>query len=367
MAKIRGSVALTLTFVNIMGTIGLLVLIVPAIDNARYRTLRELTQIEKPNPNLRGTKLKFIKMKSEIEDKISKNKKYYDPSYYTEDEFIIEEKQASEESSKKLRQLLSKNDFMLYALYVDLAAFLFTFILMFSFCVDKNECCDKDSQDELGLGCCICCLCCDDCHCNCDCKNSGGGDSGSGLLICLIIILVFVLLYFAVKACGKHISRYIAITAELLLFITISIFAFIYGFDVEPTSWVCIASGVLALANFLGLLLPNLGCCIYLTYGYKANLSVMNDPLVQNQPTSGVPYQGTANIAPQPLTPVYAAPVAQGPPSYPQNNPMHPPQNPPPLNNGYNSGQGGIYSASPMDLPPNNQPQSIYQAQPSPK
>lgn len=280
MARIRGSVALTLTFVNIIGSISILSLTIMISQNKyrnRNRLLMELSQIDNPHPNLRGTKLKLIKIKSEV---ISKRSKNYEPSIYTEDEFILPEKQISEKfSPQNLRQLsLKKDNFLAFAILADLMAIFLIFILMFSFCVDKNECCDRDSQGELGLGCCICCMS-DECHCNC---KGGNGDSGQGLLLCLLIVLIFVLLYFAVKACGKHISRYVAITGELLLNLSISILVFIYGFEDNLTLVVCIIAGILALSNFLGLLLPNLSCCIFLTYGYRANVSIINDPLVQN-------------------------------------------------------------------------------------
>ena len=370
LVRLRGNDIIFLTIVNIIGSMAILVLTISILDNSsrqRYRLLRELSQIEKPQPNLRGTKLKFIKIKSEL---ISK--KNYESLYFTKDEFVLSEKQISKEiSPKTLRHLSINEETMLLALYADLATFFFILILFYSFCVGKNEVSNQnDGAGEVGVGCCICCACCNDESCNCDhCDCVGGsgdcncGEGGSGLLICLLVILVFVVLYFIVKACGKKTSRYVALTGVLLLNIATLIFALLFGFNDYLNIIVCTIAGVLALSNFLTLFLPNL-----YFYSCNSNLPVNKGPLILNQDPNICTNQVTPIINSSPVNepppiplssdfsnapidyataPVYA-PQQSFP--YPPNNSTYPPQNPPYYsppsisNNGYNSGEGGIYN-----------------------
>ena len=134
-------------------------------------------------------------------------------------------------------------------LYINLSAFVPILMLIFSFCVTKNECCSTDKEVNEGFaigscfGLCLCCGsncladkprnqinqiqqgqpnqnqnqntrrkkgCCDDCG---DCGNCGGsGDDGEGCACLIFILLIaFIALFCLNKACGKHISRIISV------------------------------------------------------------------------------------------------------------------------------------------------------------
>ena len=378
MAKIRGSVALALSFIDLIGSIALFSLLIVSLNNnSNEKSPRKLNQINFSHSNLRGTKLKLLKEKSGNKELILKSRKLYNPSYFNEDEFVLQEKMKSEISSPKRIRRLTNRDNSNIVLFLDLGAIFFTFILIFSFCVEKNECCDKDSQQELGMGCCIgCCLCSNDCHCrggNCDC-NCNGSD-GQGLLFCLVLLLVFIALYYAVKACGKHISRYFAITANFLIFsviFTLSFLEYIYEINYLDLLLLLILgiSGVLAVSNFLGILLPNLNCCKCLRYGYTNNLEIVEEPILPsvdpvNPDNPIVTVEANQTIP----SPVYVPPGSDfaNVPTYPPTEPINPPIYPPPgYNNtdeGYNSNQGNIYANLQPDLAPPPQPISepIYQ------
>lgn len=408
MAKIRGSVALALTFLNLFASIALLSLSSVSLDEENrydgdyYSYVRKLSQIENLHSNLRGTKIRTIKLKDLIEKKNSNKNIIYETLDYNEDEFILPKNILKKTSSQKIRKLetsssdstFSNEDKMISILLLSCLGISFSVLLMFSFCLDTNECCNRDAQDELGLRCCIYCFFCD-CHCensgssNCDCKGNGNNNDGAAiLLILLLVIIVFILLYFAVKACGKHVSRYVAITSECLLNIAIMVLALMYNADdyraSENGPVLIVISGILIICNFLGILLPNLSCCLNLRYGYKPNLSNLNTPILEqpveksntneeayklssiSSPTPVIEAKSTTPVV-QPTVPIYVPQVPQpqaAPPSIYQNIPPYqapaPQPYPQPSSDFYNSGQGGIYNYPP---PAYDQPQSIYQAQ----
>lgn len=406
MAKIRGSVALALTFINLFVSIAILSLSSVSLDEEnRYHNyddedyygyegsyMRKLSQIENLHSHLRGTKIRAIKLKDLIEkEKENSNKnKIYDPLDYNEDEFVLP-KNILKKTYSKNRKLetdsstsMTNEDKMVFILLLSCLGISFSILLMFSFCLDTNECCNRDAQDELGLRCCIYCYFCD-CNChssgssNCDCKGNGNNDGAAALLILLLVIIVFILLYFAVKACGKHVSRYVAITAECLVNIAIMVLSIMYNIDdfrASENGPILIAlSGVLFISNFLGLLLPNLSCCLSLRYGYKPPSNI-NTPILEQPVAKTKVNEEPYNLSPvsppigtnstpvvQPTVPVYVPQVPQpqaAPPSIYQNNLPYQAPVPQPSSDFYNSGQGGIYNYPP---PAYDQPQSIYQAQ----
>ena len=134
-------------------------------------------------------------------------------------------------------------------------------------------------------------------------------------------------------------------------------------------------SGVLFISNFLGLLLPNLSCCLSLRYGYKPPSNI-NTPILEQPVAKTKVNEEPYNLSPvsppigtnstpvvQPTVPVYVPQVPQpqaAPPSIYQNNLPYQAPVPQPSSDFYNSGQGGIYNYPP---PAYDQPQSIYQAQ----
>jgi len=315
MAKMRSSVALFLTFANIIGEIAIISLSTIYLNsynsNKSYSSsIRQLSLMSNTHSNLRGTKSKLMKMKSAIHNQINKKDKIYDPSYFIKDKLIISDKIILENTSKPLRKLTKyegAGGIQILIIFIEVLTIFITCILISSFCLTKNECCNRESREELGLGCCIGCYLCDcDCHssggssdCNC---NGGGGDAGAAILILLLFILVFVALYFILKACGKHVSRYFSITflfinnLIILYLSSVTIYEFGYS-DAGLIFPICIISGLLVVSNFLGLLLPNLSCCKNLTYGYRSNINENNNkPLINNKILPIVPVVDNANI-----------------------------------------------------------------------
>ena len=402
MAKIRGSVALALTFLNLFASISILSLSSVTLDEENNPSdttnsfIRKLSQIENIHPHLRGTKIRVIRFKELKEKEISDKNKIYTPIDYDRDEFVLPEKILKNRSSQKIRKLESSSfdneAKIVYILLLSCLGIVFSILLMFSFCLDTNECCNREAQDELGMGCCIYCLCCD-CRCessgsnDCNCNSSGGNNDGAAaLLILLLVIIVFIILYFAIKACGKHVSRYIAITSEFLLNLAIMILAIMYHCNDPQTQngpAIIAVSGVLFICNFLGILLPNLSCCLNLRYGYKPSPSNMNTTILEKPVARTNEYQETIPFPPissptpvietkstevsQPTVPIYVPQVPQpqaAPPSIYQNYQPYQPQVPPPYQQPsadfYNSAQGGVYNYPP---PAYDQQQNIYQAQ----
>ena len=370
MAKIRSSVALILTILDFFGTIILFSFIMSCINDIEYRYnnniksyIRKLSS-NNIRTNLRGTQLKLFELKSLIEKVKTEKQKINIQLYNDEEEFVLTQKKEID-YSHNIRQLTSDYEFQEapFLIIGSLIGIFFTFILMFSFCIEKNECCNREASDELGISCCIWCICCEDCECkgckDCECKCEGG--NGSGLIICALIIIIFVLLYFILKACGKHISRYVAITVEFLINLCILFLALMYS-QKEISGFFPVIyafSGFLALANFLGLLLPNLSCCLSLTYGYRANQVNTSEPIINTNTKPTQNYQGTdlqPALLPQTAVDNTATPAAQvespyyPPPqvtyAYPQNIPPYQPQ---PINNVncYNNGQGNYYNMNP--------------------
>lgn len=387
MAKIRGCLALALTYINVLGTIALLTLLCTClneIDNEdEYSNVnsRKLAQMDNYHPNLRGTKLKLIEIKAKIKDEISKKQKIEKLEDFNEEEFVLPKKEISKISfNKKLRKLVDgeiKKEEIIYALLVDALGIFFTFVLMFSFCLDKNECCDRNSQDDLGWCCLYCFICCD-CHCNCsskdcECKGGNGNDGAAALLILLVVIIVFVGIFYAITACGKHLSRYISITVEVL--VDLAIMILISMFDDQGTevckdkfSVIYAICGILALCNFLSLIVPNLSFGEYFRYGYNPNGGSSN--LVVENPSTPMVVQTSVPSPPQQINPPPSSPTYTPPPAYPQNGQLYPVQevpNYPQANYGYNNGQGGIYNVPPSGYPPNPQPQPMYGNMPYPQ
>ena len=114
------------------------------------------------------------------------------------------------------------------------------------------------------------CVCCSDCNYRGgDCNCSGGGDCGQAglaILILVVIIIVFVAIYFAVKACGKHVARIFAIVFLFFINVTLTGMAFYSG-----TDKFCVLVGVFslfaAICDLLGIIIPN--CSEKLTYDYR--------------------------------------------------------------------------------------------------
>ena len=210
--------------------------------------------------NLRGTKERLLQI---------------NPNYFLEKEL---------ETSKELRNLAISTRRLL--LFIDIGAFVFLMLLTASFCLTKNECCsgDENTNTNFAIGSCYgTCVCCTDCDCNrsgstdCNCSGGGGdcGEAGIILLVIVLVIIIFVAIYFLVRACGKHISRIIAIIFLFAINVALAVLAIYSGTDIFCIL-IAAFSAAAAVSDFLGILLPNLGCCVKLSYDYRYPIHPMN-------------------------------------------------------------------------------------------
>ena len=292
MKRIGDTVAGLLAFANCCGALGILLLMLKTKSFSSSSSSRRLALIGLPHSNLRGTK--FIKLKTDIMNQMSK----INSTLFTKEKF----EENYENYPKKLRKLDSHSELSIIPV-LSIFGFLWSFILMFSFCAPDgyNEDYEKNDRDNQvkyynssepksdtatggvvagaviyqntgpnhrhnhnnGNG---------NNNCgNCNCSGSGG--DGSGLAVVLLIflaiivaVLIFIAMYYSVKGCGKHIARYTGIIGELIIYfcitISISIFLFTNGYNLSYNPIIiCVISSVLVLINFLGVLIPNLNCC----------------------------------------------------------------------------------------------------------
>mgnify|MGYP007070225484 CR=1 FL=1 len=113
---------------------------------------------------------------------------------------------------------------------------LFVVLLMTSFCLTENECCTSNTttNQNFAIGSCYgTCVCYNDCKCNGggvgDCKCDGGGEAALCLLIFVVILVAIIAIFFAVRACGKHISRLFSVGVLFLLYIGMSFMSLYMG------------------------------------------------------------------------------------------------------------------------------------------
>ena len=311
MAYMRSTIAFALFWLNLIVTSLVIYFAITSKNRYSYDSYSG-----RYSYHLRGTKQKLLES---------------NPNYFLE---------STIETPKELRQL--STDMQYYIIYVDIVALFFVFIIMFSFCLTENECCtnDENIRSNFAIGSCYgTCVCCNDCcrHGNTNCNCNGEG--GAGLLLILIIIIAIVVIYFAVKACGKHISRVISVVMLILLELVMAGMSFYTGSDTYLVllSVFCI---IAAICNFLGLLLPNLGSCNKLSYSYNyAANPVPTVPVSQPfiQPTGPPVIQVPPS---QPMAPVY---------DYPSPNEIQTNQQMAPV---YNT-QGQGYDTPPIVYPQN--------------
>lgn len=265
---------------------------------------------------------------------------------------------------KDLRKLATSSEFDKMILYVDICSIFFLMILMFSFCLTENECCtsDTNANREFAVGSCYgTCVCCNECgngrgDCKCEGGGGGGGDAGLALLVCLIVLLAFIAIFFILKACGKHISRFISVAVLALADLAIVIMCIMIGMDYKfntYTSMTLLLGLIGFICNLLGIILPNLGACQKLRYGYM----YVDNPANNNLPVQDI------NMVPV-VTPVVQPPVAQPLIQQPVVQPMAPiyDQNQNQFqNSGYDNNDGNIYGAPPIQYqPPPPQDNNYY-------
>ena len=132
------------------------------------------------------------------------------------------------ETPKELRNL-SIDGIEGALLFINIGTFLFIGILFMSFFTNKNECChdyDDDNAICVSRCCCAGCVCCPDGDCSFMLMR--GGKNYAAALAQLFFILFFIF-FKAVRACGKHTSRLIALIFLLMINITLTILSFISG------------------------------------------------------------------------------------------------------------------------------------------
>ena len=226
-----------------------------------------------------------------------------------------------------------------YILYIDIVAILFVILLMISFCLTHNECCSPDpaTNEYFAIGSCYgACICCD----KCDCSGGGNncevnGDGALGLLIFIVCIIIFVAIYYVIRGCGKHISKLFSVFVLMIAELAMAIMSFIISSDISGMCYILIAvfSLIAAICNFLGLLLPNLDSCEYLSFSdYIPPKNENNNTQINNTP-SAQPFI-------QPAAPTYPPNIVQVPPQ----QQMVPIYNQP--GQTYNNGSGNIYDTS---------------------
>ena len=319
MAKINSSLAFALLILNLCGTIALVGLTAASTQKRQSPYIPR----NETNRNFSITNLNLFEKQSQIKSQEKKNK--IDLSNLDMDEFALSYNQISPQFSykKKLRKLSSGNDMSL-VLLLDLITLLNTFIIMFSFCADPNECCVENSLQDLCCGLCVgSCLykCCCNPRCRCECHSNNSGAF-------VVLLIVCVLMFLGVNACGKHASRYVGLTINMLLFIAMFILTNIFYFDsksaFDPAIIYSILgiTGFMSLIDFLGLLLPNLACCSSLRYELVPSTELMVSPSPYMQ---DVPSHQSTSLYSQPQPPTYVPPSSDfvNVPTYPPNNPVN--------------------------------------------
>ena len=251
----RSTLAFALFWIN---------LIVASI-NIYFSVQANINRDFSPRPrsyNLRGTKENLLKI---------------NPNYFLEKEI---------ETPKELRHL-TIFDTRLIMLLVDIGAFFFLMLLISSFCVTENECCsnDENTRTNFAVGSCYgTCVCLNSNDCgggsiNCNCSGNGGlnncGQAGIVIAVLLFFVIIFIALFCAAKACGKHVSRIVAIILLFLTNVALTTLALISGID-KFCILIAGFSSFAAVCDLLGILLPNFGCCVKLSYGYRCSLNPIN-------------------------------------------------------------------------------------------
>ena len=79
-------------------------------------------------------------------------------------------------------------------------------------------------------------MCCDNC-CDDDCKcfwsemRKSNGKAVIGAAVLIILFMIFVVLFYAVRACGKKISRILSIIILFLINVALAVLSLYIGFD----------------------------------------------------------------------------------------------------------------------------------------
>ena len=204
------------------------------------------------------------------------------------------------ETPKELRNLALIN-LRLGLLITNAFSFLFIIVLIMSFWLTENECCngDENIQAAFPLGSCNGkCVCCGECKWSYFGQCSNNKICEGELLILRAFLLapmcLFVWTYLIVNACGKHISRMSSVIALILINIILIVFCFLSGFDTYCIL-ITVFSFISVIGNFLSILLPNLRNCEHLSY-YKNYSTMIDEQPYYNMKLEEVAYPGPEEV-----------------------------------------------------------------------
>ena len=194
------------------------------------------------------------------ESLLEKNKNYFNGDFLSKEI----------ETPKKLRNLGSIN-FMGIILILNACSFFLIILLIMSFWITKNECCNNDEDIIAAFpegSCNGKCLCCGECKLNyfgeC-CPNNKECEMISFMLRAFLMAPLFlcVFSYLIVDACGKHACRMTCVIFLMLINLTLTILSFIAGTDTYCIL-VAVCAFIAFVCNLLSIVLPN--CLESLSY-----------------------------------------------------------------------------------------------------
>ena len=170
-----------------------------------------------------------------------------------------------------------KNFFINYTTYyaavlmLNIICVFFWIFLISSFCSGEQEC-------ECSGSCC-------DANCNCGNCSVANGDAGKLALVCLLFICLILLIYYSLKCCGKHIARYISLSVIAFANFCILIFSLLMlDHERKLIYQIILFSALSCFANLSSIILPNLQSCERLRFRARipsANISINQNPIPQ--------------------------------------------------------------------------------------
>ena len=318
---LRSDYVFLLTMINFLGSIGILIsgFIYP---NCMFHFIDVDSSPETSSYYSKENKLKLL---TDLDNKYQSTN-VLNSSIFSEEEKINKLKKLninitnSYKEKPKLRKLSTDISLFDIAIFANFLTLYCSFVLMISFCIEKDECsecmnnrcyldyycsccglcactccatcglcCNRTA--ECTINCCeaVCCCCCSS-DCNCDCKCEGGGNEGGGeglLFLCLILLAVlivigfFYLMYYITKICGKQLSRNISLIINSI--INLTIFFLVLPEEQELGTYMALSiSAFIFLSNIIPIIF---GLIIYLKCcgcGNDNNLGTINPQTISD-------------------------------------------------------------------------------------
>ena len=223
------------------------------------------------------------------ESLLEKNKNYFNKDFLSKEI----------ESPKKIRNLGSIN-FMGIILYINACSFFLIILLIMSFWITKNECCNNDEDIIAAFpegSCNGKCLCCGECKWKYfdDCCPNNSACSALSYFIRIFMLVPlspFIIIYLIVNACGKHVCRMICVIFLMLLNLASIILSFISGTDTFCIL-VAVCSFIAFVCNLLSIILPN--CIERLSY-YEYEPVWNDDQYYQDEYLEDAIYPGSEEV-----------------------------------------------------------------------